>query len=106
MSSHDLPYFTEKLRVLRRQRQREYRRHGRSEKYLRIKKTFDDSLLVAAHNYKEKIIAEVEEGKRGSAYKAIKRLGNDGSPYHDGFEIPSHVESGLSSQQSAETLAE
>ena len=106
VSSHDLPYFTEQLRSLRRQRQREYRRHGRSEKYLGLKKTFDDNLITAAHTYKNKLIAEVMEGKRGSAYKAIKKLGNDGSSCNEGFEIPSHVESNMSAQQSAELLAD
>ena len=38
---------------------------------MRLKKAFDDGLIAAAHNYKDKLIAEVEEGKRGSSYKAI-----------------------------------
>ena len=37
LSSYDVPFFTERLRLLRRQRQREYRRNGRSEKYLKLK---------------------------------------------------------------------
>ena len=39
ITSHDLPFFNERLRLLRRQGQREYRRHGKSEKYLQLKKT-------------------------------------------------------------------
>ena len=105
LSSYDTPFFTERLRLLRRQRQREYRRSGRSEKYLDIKKLFDEAFLKAAHNYKDKIIAEVTEGKRGSSYKALKKLGNS-SAEEENFQIPSHVDSNLTPQQSAEVLAD
>ena len=105
LSSYDVPFFTERLRLLRRQRQREYRRNGRSEKYLKIKQSFNESFEKAAHNYKDKIITEVVEGKRGSAYKALKKLGNNSSE-DTNFQIPSHVESNLSAQQSAELLAD
>ena len=37
VSSDDKPYFTEKLRKLKRIRQREYQKHGRSGKYLKLK---------------------------------------------------------------------
>ena len=69
-------FFTDKLRTLRQQRQREYRQSGRSEKYLRIKKAFDEAFINEAHKYKDKIIAEVAEGKRGSLYKALTKTGH------------------------------
>lgn len=37
--SEDKPYFTEKLRQLKRVIQREYQKHGRSDKYLKIKES-------------------------------------------------------------------
>ena len=107
LSSYDSPFFNERLRLLRRQRQREYRRAGRSEKYCEIKKSFDEAYQRAAHEYKDKIIDEVVNGKRGSAYKAIKKLGNGASSsVDDNFQIASHVESNFSAEQSAEALAD
>ena len=91
--------------MLRRQRQRVYRRSGKSPKYLQIKKEFDAALLKAAHNYKDKIIEEVIVGKRGSAYKAIKKLAENKTT-DDDFQIPAHVEANLSPQQCAESLAD
>ena len=105
ISSYDSPYFNERLRTLRRQRQREYRKHGKSEKYLKIKKCFEVSLETAAHVYKQKIIAEVTEGKRGSSYRALKKLAKD-SPSDPSFKIPAHEDSDLSAEQSAELLAD
>ena len=95
ISSHDLPFFNKRLRLLQRQRQREYRHSGKSEKYLKIKKAFDEALEKAAHTYKDKIIDEVREGKRGSAYKAIKKLDTN-SQNDEGFFLPAHAEAGLS----------
>ena len=42
--SDDKPYFTEKLRKLKRIRQREYHKHGRSDKYLELKENFEEKL--------------------------------------------------------------
>ena len=104
-SSHDSPFFNERLRLLRRQRQREYRRSGKSEKYLKIKKQFEDAYGKAAHEYKNKLVSEVKDGKRGSAYKAIRRLGENSST-DSSFDIPAHVEANLSVEESAELLAD
>ena len=105
VSSYDQPFFTDRLRALRRQRQREYRRSGRSTKYLEIKHSFDEAFRSEAHKYKDKIIAEVADGKRGSSYKALKKLGS-GMKDDVNLQIPSHVESDLSAQESAEVIAD
>ena len=91
--------------MLRRQRQRVYRRSGKSHKYLQIKEAFDEAFLKAVHKYKDKVIEEVTEGKRGSAYKAIKKLA-DNKTTDENFQIPAHVEANLSPQQCAESLAD
>ena len=54
-----------------------------------------------AHNYKDKVISEVMDGKRGSAYKALKKLGS-GNSDDNNFSIPSHIESDLTAEESAE----
>ena len=105
LSSFDQPFFTEKLRSLRRERQREYQRSGKSEKYKLLKNTFDEIFRIEAHKYKTKVINEVKEGKRGSAYKAIRKLASNS--FEDrSFSLPSHTEVNLSPQESAEVLAD
>ena len=37
ISQNDQPWFTESLRTLKRKRQREYHKHGKSTKYFEIK---------------------------------------------------------------------
>ena len=71
----DRPYFTEELRKLKRRRQRAYQLYGkRSSKYKSMRQLFDHKLLREAKKYRNKIENEVKDGKRGSGYKAIRKL--------------------------------
>ena len=57
--------------------------------------------------YMEKIMLEVTEGKRGSSYPALKKLGaRPGEGSKSWFQLPSHVDRNLSPAQSAEVIAE
>ena len=48
----DLPYFTEQLRTLKRNRLRAYTRFGRrSIQYLNSKEAFEKKLIIEAKNY-------------------------------------------------------
>ena len=106
-SSEDSPWFNEKLRQLKRQRLREYNHHGRSEKYLKMATNFDELFKSERSKYLEKIQREVTEGKRGSTYPTLKRLGlQPGGTTHGGFQLPLHAELNYSSAQSAEVIAE
>ena len=104
----DLPYFTEELRQLRRQRDHIYQRNGKSQHYFTIQSKFQLKLKAEALKYKNRIIQEVQEGKRGSGYSAIRKLGEGpaGSDKKRQFLIPAFVEEGLSPQQSANRLAD
>jgi hypothetical protein len=104
----DLPYFTEELRHIKRQRLRAYNAHGgKSPQYLRLKVKFEQVLKREANTYIQKIEQEVREGKRGSGYSAIRKLGNQpGTSWHrPEVKIQSYIEDGLTSQQAADRLA-
>ena len=107
VSNYDKPYFTEELRELKRQRQRVYRKEGKSKKYLKLKTTFDKKLRAAVHKYKLKILKEVSDGKRTSLYSALRKieLGEHFSSCSN-FSLPSHSEENLTPLQSAEKLAD
>ena len=107
ISEWDKPYMTEELKLLRRKRQRTYRKGGRSAKYLDLKHKFDQKLKVEAEKYRQKIISEVQEGKRSNSYAALRKLetGNNVGKKSN-FTLPSHAEEELTPAQSAERLAE
>ena len=83
-----------------------YRQEGKTDKYLKLKDDFDQSLRIAALKYKNKVTAEVIEGKRGSAYKALRKLGSTTAEAVSSFYLPSHMDMNLSAQQSANILAD
>ena len=104
----DLPYFTEELRHLKRQRLRAYNAHGgKSDQYQRLKLRFEQILKREASKYIQKIENEVSDGKRGSGYKAIRKLGNQPGEnwHHPEVKIQSYIEEGLTPQQAANKLA-
>ena len=107
VSDHDKPYFTEQLRLLRRQRQRAYRVGGRNEKYLNLKAKFEQKLKVEASKYTQKILAEVSEGTRGNSYPALRKLEfGKNSEKHANFTLPSHTDKNFTALQSAEKFAD
>jgi hypothetical protein len=103
----DLPYFTEELRLLKRQRQRAYAAQGRrGQRYIQLREKFDARKKTESIKYREKLMAEVREGKRGSAYGAIRKLGSrPGEEGRSVFTLPAYVEAGLTPLQAANRLA-
>ena len=107
ISPNDQPWFNEQLRKLKRQRQRRYERCGKDAKYDEIKAKFEEKLKIEMLKYKEKVENEVREGKRGSPYPALKRMGTrQFETTQSGFQLPSHAELNLNPAQSAELIAE
>ena len=107
LAQGDLPYFTEELKSLRRQRNRVYTKEGKGKKYDELQSTFQTKLKSEAEKYRMKIIQEVADGKRGSSYSAIRKLGDgpDGVDKRKEFTIPSYVEEALTPEQAANRLA-
>ena len=107
VSDYDKPYMTEELKLLRRRRQRLYRKHGKCAEYLALKKLFNEKLRQQAEKYRLKIINEVNEGKRSNLYSALRKLEPG---YEDKkqstFTLPSHVEQNFSPAESAEAFAD
>ena len=98
---------TEEHKLLRRRRQRLYRKHGKCAEYLALKRLFSEKLRQQAEKYRLKIINEVNEGKRSNLYSALRKLEPG---YEDKkqstFTLPSHVEQNFSPAESAEAFAD
>ena len=104
VSNEDKPWMNSKLKKIKRQRQRIYRKQGRTKKYLLLKESFNQEEKRGIKAFKEKIEKEVKEGKRASSYKTIRRL----DPQYDikqEYCIFSHQDAGLSPEESVERIA-
>ena len=106
ISSFDKPFYTEELRMLRRQRQRAYTKGGKSQKYIKLKQEYDEKLRIAAKKYHSKIISEVSDGKRTNAYSALRKLEPGENKKKNSFTLPDHADKDYTPAQSAEKLAE
>ena len=59
VSYTDQPWFTEELRLLKRNRQREYQKHGKSDKYLQLCQNFEARAQSEIEKYKLKVANQV-----------------------------------------------
>ena len=104
----DKPFITEELKRLDRQRKREYKKHQKSQKYQDLCSLFDKKYKRASKDYLEKIMLEFEETNPAKASKLLKRLGAQPGevPDESNFTLPGHEEPGLSSEESADRIAQ
>ena len=57
-------------------KKREYRRHGKSEKYLRLLEKFDLKYKKAAKDHLDKNVRSLKEERPGQAYAVLKIMGS------------------------------
>ena len=103
----DKPFISEDMKILKRRIMREYEKRGKSLKYLDLKKCFTGKFENEISKYTEKVLDDVRNGNRNSAYSALRKLGvRPGDVPANTFTLPSHVENNLSAWESAEIIAD
>ena len=100
-------YICSLFKKLDRLQKREYRKHGRSAKYLKLKTKFDQKLEKAAADHLEKNVRTLKESDPGRAYSTLKKMGaQPGDMLDDGaFSLLNHLEDNLTSKESVEKIA-
>ena len=108
ISSYDKPFITAELKTLHRKKCREYYKHGKSVKYLSLKRKFDDLYKYEAKKYLTKTVNELKFSNPGKMYSILKHLGSkpSKSESNGSFSLLLHLEKNLSNNQSAEIIAE
>ena len=104
----DKPFITKELKILDRKAKREYRKNYKSEKYLSLKKIYDEKFRKAAQAYLDKNVRSLKEDDPGKAYQTLKKMSSQpGDCTEDNtFKLSSHVEDNLTDEQSIESIAE
>ena len=103
---NDKPYFNDKLRILKRQRCREYSKNGKSAKYKQYCLKFSETLKSEIKKYQIKMDSFLKEGKIGSIYPFLRKLGNGPLDVKNKpFVIPCHEELSMSPYERAENIA-
>ena len=104
----DKPFITAELKKLDRQVKREYRKHQKSQKYLRLKKSYDVKLRAAAESYLNKNVRSLLEDDPGKAYRSLRKMSSQPGDCEDetSFTLLSHIEDNLTSTDSIERIAD
>ena len=104
----DKPYITLELKKLDRKLKREYRKHRQSDKYLSLKKLYDEKLKKAAQAHLDKNVRSLKEDAPGKAYQTLKKMAaQPGDGLEDNtFQLSNHIEDNLTPQQSIESKAQ
>ena len=107
VSLKDKPYITAELKKISRLKMREYRKRGKSEKYVKLQSKFDTKLEKAANAHLENNVRSLMESKPGKAFTTLKKMGaQPGECLDEGsFTLLSHIEANLTNQQSVEQIA-
>ena len=107
LSLKDKPYINSEIKTLDRKVKREYRKHGKSEKYIQLKSVYNSKLKKATSNFLTKNVANLRESKPGKAFAVLKKMGAEpGDQLEDGsFTLIEHLESKLKDKESADKIA-
>ena len=102
---NDKEFMNKELRMLKRQKSREYRRHRKSKKYQELLEKFTK---IKRENSK-KFVDKIEELKNANVsqfYRKVKELGSRlGEDSSNPFTLPKHLELNLEDKEAAEAIA-
>ena len=106
--TEDKPYITKELKILDRKRRREYRRHGKTDKYQDLNSRYAQKMKAASQDFLDKSVRSLMESAPGKAYGILKRMGAQPGDKLDAgsFELPEHISLGLTAAQSADRIAQ
>ena len=108
VSSRDKAWMNAELRGLKRRRMREWNKHGKSVKYDKLAKEFEQKYNAAAEKYLRSKTDGLKEAKPGKANGILKSMGAKPGDCTDTttFTLPNHQNEDLTVEQSAERIAE
>ena len=108
VTQQDKSWMNFELKKLDKLKKREYRKHGRSEKYVKLLAKFDEKYKIAAKDHLDKNVKSLKEENPGKAYAVLKKMGaQPGDCMEEGsFRLVEHIESNMTIAMSAEKIAE
>ena len=106
VSATDKPWITKDIRKLDRLKKSEYRKNGKSVKYLGLLKAFNQKFESAARTHLRRNVNELMEAAPGKAWQTLKKMGaQPGECGGQGaFTLSEHLEQNLSTEESLERI--
>ena len=106
ISNQDVSFITADLKKLQMYLKREYKKKGKSGKYIEMKLAYDSKYKKAAQDQLNKFVEDMMEEHPGRAYCAMKKMGaRPGDCQNDGeFKVISHQNENLTLEQSTHRI--
>ena len=76
ISCSDQPFFSHKLKQLKRKKSREYHKHRNSLKYKKLEEIYQKKLSIAKKSFYNKQVRKLKKSKPGRWYAELKKLTN------------------------------
>ena len=101
ITNRDKPFITAEIKTLDRKRMREWRKHGKTTKYLDIKKEFLVKYKKAASDYLKKCVSDLKREQPGKSAATLKRMGAQPGDCGEGglFTLINHLKENLSVEE-------
>ena len=108
LRSIDKTFITNELKVIDRQRKREYAKRGKSVKFHILKNRFDTLYTKVSKDFLRKNVDSLTKVKPGKAHKILKKLGAKPGEDKDSteYEIPEFKDRGLTNEQIANCIGD
>ena len=108
VTKKDKEFITSELKTLDRRKKREWRKKGKSEKYLRLKKIFTEKYKKAASQFIAKCVSELKQEQPGKAAATLKRLGAQPGDCQEGgtFTLLNHIQENLTIEEQLERFGQ
>ena len=108
LGSQDKAFINQDIKQIKRRKQREWVKRGKTEKYRQLSTLFQEKYNSAAEHYMRSKIDALKDTKPGQAFKILKDLGAQPGDCTDSnsFSLPNHQARNLSPEQAAEEIAE
>ena len=106
VSNTDKPWITAEIKKLDRWKKEEYKMHGRSKKYEKLLKSYNDKFHSAAKQHLRLNVTDLMEAAPGRAWAVLKKMGAaPGECGEEGaFTMTEHLEDNLTVEESLEKM--
>ena len=106
VGNSDKPFINQELKTLKRRKQREYVKNGKSLKYRKLAEEFSTNYKAAAEKYIRKKVDDLKETKPGKAFSILRNMGAKPGDDIDGNQFTLPLHEGLTKEESAEKIAQ
>ena len=108
VTNKDKEFITAELKSIDRKKMKEWRKKGRSEKYLRLKKEFDEKFKKASSDHIRKCVSELKTENPGKAAATLKKLGAQPGDCEEGgaFTLLNHIRDNLTVEEQIQRLTD